>query len=341
MKRSCMTVLLAVFLVFAAPLFASDADCWFMLEIGAVNIDLGNARINTSADIKVASFGLQGSNSMNVSLEAPYGWTFISSSNNMLTVPFSFTLKTTGQQNNTIADISEDTTGKQQITVNSGENAELFLNIAPNTEIGYADDYFAFLTLTLNGQQYPILMSAYYGDKSQYAYSNDVIFSVMPTANARSIDIKSLFNSGDEGVEVATYSFTSISSGGMSANAVTGTSPYYIYALGSAVFDDERAPHFYMTNIENQASGFQYNVVINSYNNNGAQKVFSGYMEKYDTDGFVPTCIQKDLLPNENYAVTYHDSGSIRIVPCNADDINSLSAGYYSSDIYLHVVSTM
>lgn len=333
-----MTVLLSVFLAFTAPLFA-DADCWFMLEAGVVNIDLGNARINTSADIKVASFGLEGSNSMTVSLEAPYGWTFISSSNNILTVPFSFTLKTTGQQNNTIADISEDTTGKQ-ITVNSGENAELFLNIAPNTEIGYADDYFAFVTLTLNGQQYPILMSAYYGDMSQYAYSNNVIFSVMPTANARSIDIKSLFNSGDEGVEVATYSFASTSSE-MSANAVTGTSPYYIYALGSAVFDDERAPHFYMTNIENQASGFQYNVVINSYNNNVEPKVFSGYMEKYDTDGFVPTCIQKDLLPNENYAVTYHDSGSIRIVPSNADDINSLSAGYYSSDIYLHVVSTM
>lgn len=339
MKRSCVTVLLSVFLAFVAPLSASDADCWFMLEIGAVNIDLGNARINTSADIKVASFGPQDSNSMNVSLEAPYGWTFISSSNNMLTVPFSFTLKTTGQQNNTIASISEDTTGKQ-ITVNSGEDAELFLNIAPNTEIGYADDYFAFVTLTLNGQQYPILMSAYYGDKSQYAYSNNVIFSVMPTANARSIDIKSLFNSGDEGVEVATYSFASTSSE-MSANAVTGTSPYYIYALGSAVFDDERAPHFYMTNIENQASGFQYNVVINSYNNNVEPKVFSGYMKKYDTYGFVPTCIQKDLLPNENYAVTYHDSGSIRIVPSNADDINSLSAGYYSSDIYLHVVSAM
>ena len=182
-------------------------------------------------------------------------------------------------------------------------------------------------------------MSAHYGDKSQYAYSDDVIFSVMSTANARSIDIKSLFNSGDEGVEVATYSFTSTSSE-MSANAVPGTSPYYIYALGSAVFDDERAPHFYMTNIENQASGFQYNVVINSYNN-GAQKVFSGYMEKYDTDGFVPTCIQKDLLSDENYAVTYHDSGTISIVPSSAADINSLSAGYYSSDIYLHVVSTM
>ena len=330
MMRSCMTVLLTVFLAFAAPLFASDADCWFMLEAGAVNIDLGNARINTSDDIKVASFGPQGSNSMNVSLEAPYGWTFISS-NNMLTVPFSFTLQTTGQQNNTIADISEDTTGKQQITVNSGENAELFLNIAPNTEIGYADDYFAFVTLTLNGQQYPILMSAYYGDKSQYAYSNNVIFSVMPTANARSIDIKSLFNSGDEGVEVATYSFASTSSE-MSANAVTGTSPYYIYALGSAVFDDERAPHFYMTNIENQASGFQYNVVINSYNNNVEPKVFSGYMEKYDTDGFVPTCIQKDLLPNENYAVTYHDSGTISIVPSSAADINSLSNNIPQSD---------
>ena len=340
MKRICTTVFLSAFLTLAAPLFASDAGCWFMLEAGAVNIDLGNARINTSDDIKVASFGPQDSNSMNVSLEAPYGWTFISSSNNMLTVPFSFTLQTTGQQNNTIADISKDTTGKQQITVNSGENAELFLNIAPNTEIGYADDYFAFVTLTLNGQQYPILMSAYYGDKSQYAYSNNVIFSVMPTANARSIDIKSLFNSGDEGVEVATYSFASTSSE-MSANAVTGTSPYYIYALGSAVFDDERAPHFYMTNIENQASGFQYNVVINSYNNNVEPKVFSGYMKKYDTYGFVPTCIQKDLLPNENYAVTYHDSGSIRIVPSNADDINSLSAGYYSSDIYLHVVSAM
>lgn len=339
MKRICTTVFLSAFLTLTAPLFASDADCWFMLEAGTVKIDLGNARINTSADIKVASFGLEGSNSMNVSLEAPYGWTFISSSNNMLTVPFSFTLKTTDLQNNTNADISEDTTGKQ-ITVNSGENAELFLNIAPNTEIGYADDYFAFVTLTLNGQQYPILMSAYYGDKSQYAYSNNVIFSVMPTANARSIDIKSLFNSGDGDVEVATYSFASTSSE-MSANAVTGTSPYYIYALGSAVFDDERAPHFYMTNIENQASGFQYNVVINSYNNNGEPKVFSGYMEKYDTDGFVPTCIQKDLLPNENYAVTYHDSGSIRIVPSNADDINSLSAGYYSSDIYLHVVSVL
>lgn len=339
MMRNCMTVLLSVFLAFAAPLSASDADCWFMLEAGAVNIDLGNARINTSDDIKVASFGPQSNNSMNVSLEAPYGWTFISS-NNMLTVPFSFTLQTTGQQNNTIADISEDTTGKQQITVNSGENAELFLNIAPNTEIGYADDYFAFVTLTLNGQQYPILMSAHYGDKSQYAYSDDVIFSVMPTANARSIDIKSLFNSGDEGVEVATYSFTSTSSE-MSANAATGTSPYYIYALGSAVFDDERAPHFYMTNIENQASGFQYNVVINSYNNNVEPKVFSGYMEKYDTDGFVSTCIQKDLLPDENYAVTYHDSGTISIVPSSAADINSLSAGYYSSDIYLHVVSTM
>lgn len=339
MMRSCMTVFLSAFLTLAAPLFASDAGCWFMLEAGAVNIDLGNARINTSDDIKVASFGPQDSNSMNVSLEAPYGWTFFSSSNNMLTVPFSFTLKTTDQQNNTIADISEDTTGKQQITVNSGEYAELFLNIAPNTEIGYADDYFAFVTLTLNGQQYPILMSAYYGDKSQYAYSDDVIFSVMPTANARSIDIKSLFNSGDEGVEVATYSFTSTSSE-MSANAAASTSPYYIYALGSAVFDDERAPHFYMTNIENQASGFQYNVVINSYNN-GAQKVFSGYMEKYDTDGFVPTCIQKDLLSDENYAVTYHDSGTISIVPSSAADINSLSAGYYSSDIYLHVVSTM
>ena len=44
---------------------------------------------------------------------------------------------------------------------------------------------------------------------------------------------------------------------------------------------------------------------------------------------------------DENYAVTYHDSGTISIVPSSAADINSLSAGYYSSDIYLHVVSTM
>ena len=341
MKRICTTVFLSAFLAFAAPLFASDAGCWFMLEAGAVNIDLGNARINTSDDITVASFGPQGSNSMNVSLEAPYGWTFISSSNRILTVPFSFTLKITDQNNTTIKNtaIGEDTLPGQQITVNSGKKAQLILNIEQNTEIGYADDYFAFVTLTLNGQQYPILMSAYYGDKSQYAYSDNVIFSVMPAANARSIDIKSLFNSGDEGVEVATYSFTSTSSE-MSANAAASTSPYYIYALGSAVFDDERAPHFYMTNIENQASGFQYNVVINSYNN-GAQKVFSGYMEKYDTDGFVPTCIQKDLLSDENYAVTYHDSGTISIVPSSAADINSLSAGYYSSDIYLHVVSVL
>ena len=223
-------------------------------------------------------------------------------------------------------------------------------------QIGAADDYMTSFDVEVNGTNYPVVMTGVYGSdhysgsgsvlftvssqESTYTilssgYFNSqpiddtLIFTVIPDAAAKSISIENLL--GGVSIPVASYEFTTIT-----LYRADAQSPYFIFASSSESFDDPDGQLFTMTNTENPDSSFNYIVEIAS---SSCQRTpFSGIFILGNSE-MSPTQTTTDRLPNGTTAVTYSDSGTIEINIGDNKIPGSLAAGYYSSDIYLHVVS--
>ena len=202
----------------------------------------------------------------------------------------------------------------------SGTDQSLF------TDAGNADDYIAMFTVSSQESTYTILSSGYFNSQP---IDDTLIFTVIPDAAAKSISIESLL--GGVSIPVASYEFTTIT-----LYRADTQSPYFIFASSSESIDDPDGQLFTMTNTENPDSSFNYIVEIAS--SSGQRTPFSGTFILGNSE-MSPTQTTTDKLPDGKTAVTYSDSGTIEINIGDNKIPGSLAAGYYSSDIYLHVVS--
>lgn len=360
MKRLC--ILSMLLLVAVTSVFAAEADTWYMVPGNSMNINLQE---NTSEEnLLVASLGVVASNQSKpvVRFEFPDDFCFVSTSQPYFRIPFGLNIVVNQQNDNgnnetttyscgyddngnlTVPDNNELVLDDELHIKGQGGYIEILVYLVlPDSyedfNPGPASDYFTRqITVSCpedatDKKTYSIVMQGYYETEGTQV-ADSVIFSVTPGANARTINISALLEG--QSVEVGVYNMTTISESDTSDDS----SPYYIYALGSSFFDDERASHFRLTNTTDQTSSFQYTVTLIS-DASGEGTDFTGFLDFKDISELKPTEKRIETMPDGNSIATCYGSGTIEISvnPENVPD--NLSAGYYSSDIYFHVVSAL
>lgn len=233
--------------------------------------------------------------------------------------------------------------------------------------IGNADDYQAGFSLqilennTLIGS-YSIMLTGYYG--SIYSGSNDeVMFAITPDANAYAIDIAGLFNGNT--YEIGNYFFSTSYMRGKNAdgsyyNYTEGNKPnyqYYIFASSSPsptspggffVMKHEDVPDSAQINSQN---GFYYEIGLKSAYPDGNESTIWFNGESYfDNPEVIGNRLQikerfEKMTSGDGNTLSYFDDGEILIRMNKTENgeigVNpqSLSAGVYRSNIYVHVVS--
>lgn len=340
MKKAALSLVLL--LAAALPLLAASADgFWYQQLSGSMNINLQDSqnynKENSSPLSQVASMGAAASQNITFSSDT---WFFASLDDPYARIPFGLKIVITDAAGK--ADIKEAgykddgslVSSDSMMTVHAPEGSKIDVYLVlPDTAAdgehkASAGDYRAEITVTTADKTpYSLLLAGYY--EASPAFSENVIFSVYPAAGSKTIDIQQLLNG--ETIDIAEYDFTS-----MTYNASdSAVQNYYIYALGSSFFDDERASYFQLTNINDPSSHFRFNVFING-------EEFNGFFQNIDTDNidsFLTSDKREEILPDETSIVTYYSSGSISIKAAEDISTDKLSSGYYEADIYLHVVS--
>ena len=356
-EQSLHTV--STFRTSSSALYAQEQS-WLIRADASTNVNLSNGiyynSSNTSDNTLIAQLWLEYSQGMEVTIENASSWFYTSSSDPSMMVPYGLDInvRAIGEDgtesfvaNNSIGykDNGEQVSGS--LTLNE-ENAFKTVGLSPAyfvldiyliipdaasgadqslfTGAGNADDYIAMFTVSSQESTYTILSSGYFNSQP---IDDTLIFTVIPDAAAKSISIESLL--GGVSIPVASYEFTTITLYGADTQ-----SPYFIFASSSESFDDPDGQLFTMTNAENPDSSFNYIVEIDS--SSGKSTPFSGTLILGNSE-MSPTQTTTDRLPDGTTAVTYSDSGTIEINIGENKIPDSLAAGYYSSDIYLHVVS--
>lgn len=336
MKKAALSLVL----LFAAalPLLSASADgFWYQQLSGSMNINLQDTKNynkeNSSPLSQVASMGTAASQDITFSTAS---WFFASLDDPYARIPFGLKIVITDAEGKTDTQAGYDDDGSlvSSVTVQAAEGStiDVYL-ILPDTAAdgehkASAGDYRAEITVTTADKTpYSLLLSGYY--EASPAFSENVIFSVYPAAGSKAINIQQLLNG--EIIDIAEYDFTSVTYNA----ADSAVQNYYIYALGSSFFDDERASYFQLTNINDPSSHFRFNVIING-------EEFNGFFQNIDADhkdSFLASDKREEILPDETSIVTYYSSGSISIKAAEDISTDKLSSGYYEADIYLHVVS--
>lgn len=358
MKRLILFLAIALTLLQSA-LYAQEQS-WLIRADASTNVNLSNGiyynSSNTSDNTLIAQLWLEYSQGIEVTIENASSWFYTSSSDPSMMVPYGLDInvRAIGEDetesfvaNNSIGykDNGEQVSGSLTLTE---ENAFMSGGLSPAyfvldiyliipdaasgadqslfTGAGNADDYIAMFTVSSQESTYTILSSGYFNSQP---IDDTLIFTVIPDAAAKSISIENLL--GGVSIPVASYEFTTIT-----LYRADAQSPYFIFASSSESFDDPDGQLFTMTNTENPDSSFNYIVEIAS---SSCQRTpFSGTFILGNSE-MSPTQTTTDRLPNGTTAVTYSDSGTIEINIGDNKIPGSLAAGYYSSDIYLHVVS--
>lgn len=336
MKKAALSLVLL--LAAALPLLSVSADgFWYQQLSGSMNINLQDSqnynKENSSPLSQVASMGTAASQDITFSTDT---WFFVSLDDPYARIPFGLKIVITDAEGKTDTQAGYDDDGSlvSSVTVQAAEGStiDVYL-ILPDTAAdgehkASAGDYRADITVTTADKTpYSLLLSGYY--EASPAFSENVIFSVYPAAGSKTINIQQLLNG--EIIDIAEYDFTSVT-----YNASDSTvQNYFIYALGSSFFDDERASYFQLTNINDPSSHFRFNVFIKG-------EEFNGFFQNIDadnTDRFLASDKREEILPDGTAIVTYYSSGSISIKAAEDISTDKLSSGYYEADIYLHVVS--
>lgn len=336
MKKAALSLVLL--LAAALPLLSASADgLWYQQLSGSMNINLQDSqnynKENSSPLSQVASMGTAASQDITFSTDT---WFFVSLDDPYARIPFGLKIVITDAEGKTDTQAGYDDDGSlvSSVTVQAAEGStiDVYL-ILPDTAAdgehkASAGDYRADITVTTADKTpYSLLLSGYY--EASPAFSENVIFSVYPAAGSKTINIQQLLNG--EIIDIAEYDFTSVT-----YNASDSTvQNYFIYALGSSFFDDERASYFQLTNINDPSSHFRFNVFIKG-------EEFNGFFQNIDadnTDRFLASDKREEILPDGTAIVTYYSSGSISIKAAEDISTDKLSSGYYEADIYLHVVS--
>ena len=352
MKKLILILLLAI--SFIMPVAgAPNGSAWYAIgQAGAnVNLSAGNdynhESTDTSDNTHIARFWIKDHNGLTVTIEST-DWFYNSIANPEYKVPFGLNIKVTPYSKES-KPVTEDICIGYEDNGNLNDSKKLeltnfpgnpnyyiidFYLIVPDAahnadpslfnNAGPANDYLALFTVTISDETYTVLSSGYFNSPPA---EDSLVFAVIPDASAKNLSIESLLSG--ESIDVARYEFTTITS-----EYGNNESPYYIYASSSESFEISTQP-FTMTNQGDQTSSFNYNVTLTS-NESGTE--YSGKFT-LGTTTMMQTQTRNETLPDNNNAVTYYDSGIISISIGNNEIPDNLSAGYYSSDIYLHVVS--
>lgn len=215
---------------------------------------------------------------------------------------------------------------------------------------------------------WPFYISGYI-DEGSPANVSYVMMNITPTARANAISINQLADG--ESMHIADYFYESMAfmpgaqtdiydEGGLSYDEQV-EKPLYVFASSSSDPNDTYAGPFEMkmAGLENEdnlssAYSFQFTIEMRNVNyasnNSDNSKVFYGYTIK-DTDDMLSGSRVDGTLgnthgtSNNKNVLYYYDDGEIYIQVPNVETqavqeaLRSLTAGVYTSTIYIHVVS--
>lgn len=237
--------------------------------------------------------------------------------------------------------------------------------LAQSGEIQYgnADDYSVTIKITIEGEDgsassgsfkkdYIFTLSGYYGDYTE-AKSENVVFSVSPSANATSLDLSSMDMSSVVDIGTYYYSTEAYKSHDFSENDFTGyENPFKLFVSSSSDPNYKGEPfRLHLISVPetntSAAANIPFKIILDSKRSSYEPVEFDG-SDYYNVDsksigkyltGFF---IAEDSREGDTNSLTFLDEGNIQIQftgDVTEDYKRNLIEGYYSANIYFHLSS--
>lgn len=237
--------------------------------------------------------------------------------------------------------------------------------LAQSGEIQYgnADDYSVTIKITIEGvngtsgsgsfsKDYTFTLSGYYGDYTE-AKSENVVFSISPSANATSLDLSSMDSSSVVDIGTYYYSTEAYKSHDFSENDFTGyENPFKLFVSSSSDPNYKGEPfRLHLISVPetntSAAANIPFKIILSStrskddeeFDGSDHYNADSRAIEKKYLTGFF---IAEDSREGDTNSLTFLDEGNIQIQftgDVTEDYKRNLIEGYYSANIYFHLSS--
>ena len=230
-------------------------------------------------------------------------------------------------------------------------------------QYGNADDYSVTIKITIEGEggsssngsfkkDYIFTLSGYYGDYTE-AKSENVVFSISPSANATSLDLSSMDSSSVVDIGTYYYSTEAYKSHDFSENDFTGyENPFKLFVSSSSDPNYKGEPfRLHLISVPetntSAAANIPFKIILDSKRSSYEPVEFDG-SDYYNVDsksigkyltGFF---IAEDSREGDTNSLTFLDEGNIQIQftgDVTDDYKRNLIEGYYSANIYFHLSS--
>lgn len=230
-------------------------------------------------------------------------------------------------------------------------------------QYGNADDYSVTIKITIEGEdgsasngsfkkEYIFTLSGYYGDYTE-AKSENVVFSISPSANATSLDLSSMDSSSVVDIGTYYYSTEAYKSHDFSENDFTGyENPFKLFVSSSSDPNYKGEPfRLHLISVPetntSAAANIPFKIILDSKRSSYEPVEFDG-SDYYNVDsksigkyltGFF---IAEDSREGDTNSLTFLDEGNIQIQftgDVTEDYKRNLIEGYYSANIYFHLSS--